>query len=208
MAARLGRAGDLAVDTLPVRLPSGGIPAHAGSADQLDFRGFRVRPESRARSGRRRGVAQLGSALRSGRRGRRFKSGHPDHVIAGHTVCGGLRFALRLSRCPILGAKRERTRANLVQPTSLTSGNAPFLREARGSGGIRKADSASGATHPWAHRICTHVAAACTDSSHWHGEAQAPRRSSPSRAVVGITPPPLVAGSAARSGRGTHSINP
>ena len=27
----------------------------------------------------RRGVAQLGSALRSGRRGRRFKSGHPDH---------------------------------------------------------------------------------------------------------------------------------
>ena len=28
----------------------------------------------------RRGVAQLGSALRSGRRGRRFKSGHPDQV--------------------------------------------------------------------------------------------------------------------------------
>ena len=27
-----------------------------------------------------RDVAQLGSALRSGRRGRRFKSCHPDHV--------------------------------------------------------------------------------------------------------------------------------
>jgi hypothetical protein len=26
-----------------------------------------------------RGVAQLGSARRSGRRGRRFKSSHPDH---------------------------------------------------------------------------------------------------------------------------------
>lgn len=29
-----------------------------------------------------RGVAQLGSALRSGRRGRRFKSCHPDHMKA------------------------------------------------------------------------------------------------------------------------------
>src|SRR5699024_1043620 len=28
-----------------------------------------------------RGVAQLGSALRSGRRGRRFKSCHPDHEV-------------------------------------------------------------------------------------------------------------------------------
>src|SRR3984885_2854746 len=30
-----------------------------------------------------RGVAQLGSALRSGRRGRGFESRHPDHVTAG-----------------------------------------------------------------------------------------------------------------------------
>jgi hypothetical protein len=30
--------------------------------------------------GFKRGVAQLGSALRSGRRGRGFKSRHPDHV--------------------------------------------------------------------------------------------------------------------------------
>ena len=28
-----------------------------------------------------RDVAQLGSALRSGRRGRRFKSCHPDHLL-------------------------------------------------------------------------------------------------------------------------------
>ncbi len=29
-----------------------------------------------------RGVAQLARALRSGRRGRRFKSGHPDHSFS------------------------------------------------------------------------------------------------------------------------------
>src|SRR5512141_2004201 len=34
-----------------------------------------------------RGVAQLGRALRSGRRGRRFKSGHPDHSSA---ICASL----------------------------------------------------------------------------------------------------------------------
>ena len=32
-----------------------------------------------------RGVAQLGSALRSGRRGRRFKSCHPDHIKPGQS---------------------------------------------------------------------------------------------------------------------------
>jgi hypothetical protein len=79
-------------------------------------------------------------------------------------------------RLPIPAVSRfwERTRVGLVQPTSLTSGNAPFYREARGSGGIRRADSASGATSPRAHRISTHIAFACADSSHWHGEAQAP----------------------------------
>src|SRR5919112_4811921 len=35
---------------------------------------------ARPRRGQPRGVAQLGSALRSGRRGRRFKSCHPDAV--------------------------------------------------------------------------------------------------------------------------------
>ena len=42
LAARLGRAGHLAVGAGPVRLPAGGNAAHAGSADRLDFRGFRV----------------------------------------------------------------------------------------------------------------------------------------------------------------------
>jgi hypothetical protein len=36
----------------------------------------------------RRGVAQLGSALRSGRRGRRFKSGHPDCAAGSVVVVG------------------------------------------------------------------------------------------------------------------------
>ena len=35
--------------------------------------------------------------------------GHPDHKSAGHTASDYLRFAFRLSRCPILGAKGERT---------------------------------------------------------------------------------------------------
>ncbi len=51
---------------------------------------------------------QSASLLGSGRRGGRFKSGHPDHKIPGHTVSGDLRFAFLLCRCPILGAKRER----------------------------------------------------------------------------------------------------
>ena len=43
--------------------------------------------------------------------------------------------------CPIPAVSRfwERTGADLAQPTSLTSGNAPFRRGARGSGAIRKA---------------------------------------------------------------------
>ena len=45
--------------------------------------------------------------LASGRRGRRFKSGHPDREMAGHKVSSGLPFALRVPRCPILGARWE-----------------------------------------------------------------------------------------------------
>jgi hypothetical protein len=52
---------------------------------------------------------------------------------------------------PVVSRFWERTGADLVQPASLTSGKAPFYREARGSGGIRKADAASGASSPWAH---------------------------------------------------------
>src|ERR1039458_3853408 len=60
--------------TRPALLPARGNAAHAGTPDQLEL------------SGGRRGVAQLGSALRSGRRGRRFKSGHPDQVTGHFSV--------------------------------------------------------------------------------------------------------------------------
>ena len=43
LAARVRRPGHLAVGAGPVRLPPGGHPAHAGPADRLDFRRFRVR---------------------------------------------------------------------------------------------------------------------------------------------------------------------
>ena len=68
LAARFRWPRHLAVGASQVQLPAGGHAAHASSADQLDC--------SRGR----RGVAQLGSALRSGRRGRGFKSRHPDQV--------------------------------------------------------------------------------------------------------------------------------
>src|SRR5215468_9339290 len=107
MAARIRWARDIAVGTVPVRLPTGGNPAHAGAPHRLDCRGFPGSASGSLRRFRRRGVAQLGSALRSGRRGRRFKSGHPDQETAGHRVFGGLRFAFCSSRCPVLGAEWE-----------------------------------------------------------------------------------------------------
>ena len=48
--------------------------------------------------------------LASGRRGRRFKSGHPDRETAGHKASNGLLFVLRVPGCPILGACWERRR--------------------------------------------------------------------------------------------------
>ena len=42
-----------------------------------------------------RGVAQLGSARRSGRRGRRFKSSHPDDVNLTSETSGGLATRIR-----------------------------------------------------------------------------------------------------------------
>src|SRR5690349_3912670 len=51
----------------------------------------------------------LSGAASSGRRGRRFKSGHPDQKTAGHKASSGLPFALRVPGCPILGARWERT---------------------------------------------------------------------------------------------------
>ena len=68
--ARIGRSRHVPLCPGTAGLPSGGHRAHARPADGLDsVRG-------------RRGVAQLGSALRSGRRGRRFKSGHPDQFTS------------------------------------------------------------------------------------------------------------------------------
>ena len=49
----------------------------------------------------------------SGRRGRRFKSGHPDRETAGHKASSGLPFALRVPGCPILGACWERTQVTV-----------------------------------------------------------------------------------------------
>ncbi len=78
-AARVGRARDLALRTDPLRLPARGHAHHPGTRHSplID------EPVWGARSRRAilsvlRGVAQLGSALRSGRRGRGFKSRHPD----------------------------------------------------------------------------------------------------------------------------------
>ena len=103
VAARLGRARHLAVRPGAVRLPARGDPAHphARTPDPETWTQRRARPPAsthlgfwtaagtRFGRGRRRtvdspslhrGVAQLGSALRSGRRGRRFKSCHPDFM--------------------------------------------------------------------------------------------------------------------------------
>ena len=60
------------------------VPASAAGRKPRCSRWFRDPPPGPLDfSSGRRGVAQLGSALRSGRRGRRFKSGHPDQVT-GH----------------------------------------------------------------------------------------------------------------------------
>ena len=52
----------------------------------------------------------------SGRRGRRFKSGHPDKGMAGHKASSGLPAALRAPGCPILGAHWERTQVTEGRP--------------------------------------------------------------------------------------------
>ena len=95
LAARLGRPGHQPVRAGAVRLPAGGDAAHPG-------RPATVHPLGRRHAGRLdcvaapRGVAQLGSARRSGRRGRRFKSCHPDFPLRGRrwrplsAVCGAV----------------------------------------------------------------------------------------------------------------------
>lgn len=51
-------------------------PGYGGCLAKESFNRIRLSAHDR-------GVAQLGSALRSGRRGRRFKSCHPDHFSWG-----------------------------------------------------------------------------------------------------------------------------
>ena len=82
LAARLGRPGHQPVRAGPVRLPARGDAADARRPGRLSP------PPDAAAAGldssrHARGVAQLGSARRSGRRGRRFKSCHPDSHEAG-----------------------------------------------------------------------------------------------------------------------------
>jgi hypothetical protein len=56
--------------------------------------------------------------LASGRRGRRFKSGHPDRKTAGHEAYRDLPFALHAPRCPVLGASWERVTDSAKSPRS------------------------------------------------------------------------------------------
>jgi hypothetical protein len=54
--------------------------------------------------------------------------------------------------CPMRTVSRfwERTGADLVQPTSLTSGNAAFFVRRVGATALEEGGFASGATNPWA----------------------------------------------------------
>src|SRR5690606_26211525 len=61
-------------------------------------------PTLRAARHEPRGVAQLGSALRSGRRGRRFKSCHPDHTRTGPDLRKRSQGRFSLSRLGITGS--------------------------------------------------------------------------------------------------------
>ena len=81
------------ISAIPVRSPSHGSEGCDGPADH-------------------RLLAGSGSSFPltpcSGRRGRRFKSGHPDRKTTGHKASIDLPFALRVPGCPILAASWER----------------------------------------------------------------------------------------------------
>ena len=83
LAARLGRPGHQPVRAGAVRLPAGGDAAHADRAGRLTGPPTGRTGPALDSSPAPRGVAQLGSARRSGRRGRRFKSCHPDPPLRG-----------------------------------------------------------------------------------------------------------------------------
>ena len=78
----------LPADPAPVARTRLAADASPTRAVRVSAKLAEVRLAPRSRSGRR-GVAQLGSALRSGRRGRGFKSGHPDQLRR-HVARAGL----------------------------------------------------------------------------------------------------------------------
>jgi hypothetical protein len=87
------------------------------------------------------------SASSSGRRGRRFKSGHPDRETAGHRASSGLLFVLQILGCPILGARWERTQVTVV------------VRSAPGSFAESRQLSTTSRAHLWAPRRTAQVRA-------------------------------------------------
>ena len=92
LAARLGRDRHLAVRPDPGGLPPGGHPAHPGARGPLTDWGtplpLRYAPDL-VSPAHVRAVAQLGSAPRSGRGGRRFKSCQPDSSgVGSRSLCG------------------------------------------------------------------------------------------------------------------------
>ena len=152
LAARLGRSGHQPVRPDPGRLPARGDPADAGrgrirpSADPIS-----VRPEvlgygcrSACSGGHDRAVAQLGSALRSGRRGRRFKSCQPDSRGPGSARGSGpccLRTVARAVRWHTAGMGDYRARRAVPRAgaASLGCGRSRRRRSPSGAAARRRA---------------------------------------------------------------------
>lgn len=91
-----------------IRSPAAGVAPHPGHANlpRRARTSALVRNQGRNRvdfSSCSRGVAQLGSARRSGRRGRRFKSCHPDQLIVAQTIGQFV---------PLVGRRRRASRGN------------------------------------------------------------------------------------------------
>jgi hypothetical protein len=76
-------------------------------------------------------VAQLGSALRSGRRGREFKSPHPDQKTAGHRPAPSAESGPSPSRAPLVRherGKRAPVRHHAITPSPTLPRACPTTR--------------------------------------------------------------------------------